>query len=72
MSLLRDKVRSCEIRKDLNVDPLIRVGRFQPQWFGHVTRKSQDRLSRQVLLAYTQGRGNGPDVCQGPGGLISD
>jgi len=48
----RDKVRSYEIWKALNVVPLIlRVERSQLRWFGHVSRMAQDKLPRQVLLA---------------------
>jgi len=34
---VRDKVRSCEIRKDLNVEPL-RIKRSQLRWFTQVIR----------------------------------
>jgi len=37
---LRNKVRSCEIRKALNVEPLLRIERSQVHCFGHVSRKS--------------------------------
>ena len=54
---LRDKVRSCEIRKALNVEPLLlRIARFQPSWFGHVTRMTQEKLARLVLLATPTGK----------------
>jgi len=48
---LRDKVRSCEIRKALNVVTLLWIERSQLRWFGHVSRMPQERLARQVLLA---------------------
>jgi len=49
---LRDKVRSCEYRKILNVESIIlRIERSQPRWFGHMTRMLQERLVRRVLLA---------------------
>jgi len=35
---LRDKVRSCEIRRALNVEPLLRIERAKIYWFGHVSR----------------------------------
>jgi len=35
---LRDKVRGCEIRKTLNVEPLLRIQRSNLRWFGHVSR----------------------------------
>jgi len=43
---LRAKVRSIEIRKVLNVEPLLlRIERSQPREFGHVTRMPQERLA---------------------------
>ena len=48
---LCDKVRSCEIRRALNVEPLLRIGRSQLCRFGHVSRMPHERLARQVLLA---------------------
>ena len=47
---LRDKVRSCEIRKVLNFEPLLRIERSQLRWFGHVTKMSQKKLAEHVLL----------------------
>jgi len=59
---LRDKVRSCEIRKALNVNPLLRTAISQLRWFGkRVLNIPQERLSRQVLLA-THARGIGPEL----------
>ena len=49
--ILRDKVRSCEVRRALNVEPLLRIERAQLRWFGHVSRMPHQRLSSQVLLA---------------------
>jgi len=46
---LRDKVRSCDIRKTLNVEQFLRIERSQLRWFGHVSRMSHVRLARQVL-----------------------
>ena len=34
----RDKIRSCEIRSGLNVEPLRRIEKSQLRWFGHVSR----------------------------------
>jgi len=49
---LRDKVRSCEIRRALNLEPLLlRIERAQIYWFGHVSRMPQERLARHVQLA---------------------
>ena len=54
---LLDKVRSSEIRKSLNVDPLLlRIERSQLRWYGHVSRMSQERIPKQVLLARMVGR----------------
>ena len=49
---LFNKVRSSEIRKSLNIEPLLlRIERSQLRWFGHVSRMPQERLPKQVLLA---------------------
>jgi len=66
---LRDKVRSCEVRKALNVEPLLRIERSQLRWCGHVTRMSQERLAKQALL--TTPIGSGPEFVQGPGGVTT-
>jgi len=41
---LCDKVRKCEIRKALNVEPLPRINTSQVRWFGHTSRMSRERL----------------------------
>ena len=38
-------------RKTLNVESLLRMERSQLRWFGHVTRKPQERSAMQILLA---------------------
>ena len=49
---LFNKVRSSEIRKSLNIKPVLpRIERSQLRWFGHVSRMPQERLPKQVLLA---------------------
>ena len=49
---LFNKVRSSEIRKSLNVEPLLlRIERSQLRWFGHVSRMPQERLLKQALHA---------------------
>ena len=54
---LFNKVRSSEIRKSLNIEPLLfRIERSQLRWFGHVSRMSQERLPKQALLAKANGR----------------
>ena len=45
-----------EIRKAQNVKPLLRIERSQLRWFGNVSRISQERLARQVLLATHRGK----------------
>ena len=51
-----DKVRSLEIRKSLQVEPLLlRIERSQLRWFGHVSRMPQERLPKQVLLEKVKG-----------------
>ena len=55
--ILFNKVRSSEIRKSLNIEPLLlRIKRSQLRWFGHVSRMPQERLPKQVLLAKANGR----------------
>ena len=54
---LFNKVRSSEIRKSLNIKPLLlRIERSQLRWFGHVSRMIQERLPKQALLAKANGR----------------
>ena len=54
---LFNKVRSSEIRKSLNIEPLLlRIERSQLRWFGHVSRMSQERFHIQALLAKTNGK----------------
>ena len=45
---LFNKVRNSEIRKSLNIEPLLlRIERSQLRWFGHVSRMPQERLPKQ-------------------------
>ena len=54
---LFNKVRSSEIRKSLNIEPLfLGIGRSQPIRFGHVSRMPQERLLVQALLAKANGK----------------
>ena len=54
---LFNKVRSSEIRKFLNIEPLLlRIERSQLRWFGHVSRMPQERLPKQALHAKASGR----------------
>ena len=54
---LFNKVRSSEIRKSLNIEPLLlRIERSQLRWFGNVSRMPQERLPKQALLAKANGR----------------
>ena len=47
-----NKVRSSEIRKSLNIEPLLLwIEKSQLRWFGHVSRMPQERLPKQALLA---------------------
>jgi len=50
---LRDKVRSCEIRRALNVEPLLLIERAQLKLVGPCIQNAQpnERLVRHVLLA---------------------
>ena len=46
---LFNSVRSSEIRKSLNIEPLfLRIESSQLRWFGHVSRMLQQRLSKQA------------------------
>jgi len=47
-AIFRDKVRSCEIRKAINVETLLQIERSSLRCFGHVFRISQERSARQV------------------------
>ena len=53
---LSNKMHSSEIRKSLNIEPLLLIERSQLRWFGHVSRMPQERLSKQALLAKENGR----------------
>ena len=54
---LFSQVRSSEIRKSLNIAPLLlRIKRSQLRWFGHVSRMPQERLPGQALLPKANGR----------------
>ena len=55
--ILFNKVRSSEIRKSLNIEPvLLQIKRSQLRWFGHVSRMPQERLPKQALHAKANGR----------------
>ena len=55
---LFNKVRSSDIRKSLNIKPLLlQIERFQFRWFGHVSKMPKERLPKQALLAKAIGRG---------------
>ena len=54
---LFNMVRTSEIRKSLNIEPLLlRIERSQLRWFGHVSRMPQERLLKQALPAKANGR----------------
>ena len=45
------KVHSSEIRKSLNIEPLLlQIERSPLRWLGHVSRMPQERLPKQSLL----------------------
>ena len=48
---LFNEVRSSEIQKSLNIDPLLLIEWSQLRWFGQVSRVLQERLPKQALLA---------------------
>ena len=59
---LFNKVRSSEIRRSLNIEPLLlRIKRSQLRWFGHVSRMPQERLPKQALLAKANGEDQSDD-----------
>jgi len=54
---LRDKVRTCETSKALNIEPFfLWIKRSLLFWFGHLTRMLQERLTRWVLQATPTGK----------------
>jgi len=53
---LRDKMRSYEIRKALNVEPLLGIEISQLRCFGHLTKMPHERLVRHVLLVKPTGK----------------
>ena len=54
---LFNKMRSSEIGKSLNIEPLLlQIEKSQLWWFGHVSRMPQERLPKQALLAKANGR----------------
>ena len=56
LSLL-DKVKSTDIRKSLNIEPLLpRIERSQLHWYGHVTRMSHERTAKQPMDAFPSGK----------------
>ena len=60
---LFNKVRSSEIRKSLNIEPLLlRIERSQLRWFGHVSRMPQERLPKQALHAKAMGEDQSDDL----------
>ena len=51
------KVRSSEIQKSFNIEPLLfRIEKSQLRWFSHVSSMPQERLPKQALLAKANGR----------------
>jgi len=55
-------VRSHESLNALNIEPLFRIEKFHLHWFGQVSRMSQKRVAKQILLATPSGKrlGNPP------------
>jgi len=45
------KLRSCEIRRTLNAEQLVRNERSQLRYFDHVSRMPHERLARHGVLA---------------------
>ena len=54
---LSNKVGSSEIRKSLNIELLLlQIERYQLRWFGHVSRRPVERLTKQALLDEANGK----------------
>ena len=68
---LRDEVRSCGIRKTLNVEPLLRIERYQLRWFGHVSCPECRTKDWRGKSCWPHPVERGPEVVQGPGGVIT-
>ena len=68
---LRDKVRSCEIRKSLNVEPLLRIERSQLQYIVLTMRPECPRKGWRGNSCWLHPLESGPEVDQGPGGVIT-
>ena len=53
---LFNKVHSSEIRKLLNIKPLLhRIERYQHRWFGHVSRTPQENSPNNLYLSTQMG-----------------
>ena len=54
---LFNTARSSEIKKPLNIEPLLlQIERSQPKWFGHVSKMPEEKLPKQALLAKASGK----------------
>ena len=63
VTTLFNKVRSSEIRKSLNIEPLLlRIERSQLRRFSHVSRMPQERLPTQLYLPKQMGEDQLDDV----------
>jgi len=67
---LSRQVRSCEIRKALNIESLLGIGEPQLRWFSHVSRIPRKDWPGKSYRLHPRERG--PEVDQGPGDYISD
>ena len=66
---LRDKVRSFEIRRVMNVEPhLLRIERSQLRCFSHVSRMPHNRLTRSC---WVHPRKSCPEAIHGPDGMTT-
>ena len=50
---LHYKVHSYEVHKAQNVDPLLRIERFQLRCVSHMSRMSQERIGEASPVVYT-------------------
>ena len=60
-----------EIRKALDVKPLLWIERFQLCQFSYISRFFQERMANWVLQATVHPRESGQEVAHGPGGVTT-
>ena len=66
---LRNKVRSCDIRKTLNVVPHLQIQRPQLGWLDHLSKTPREKLWGKSCWLHPQEKGQ--EVAHGPGEVIT-